>query len=537
VAGTVERTLALRLIGDVRGLKPAQRGLGSFTKSVVSWGKALSGALVIGGIERVVGSLGDANKAFREEQDIIRSFNRTVKNLRLPIKATTASMDEMADRAINLGFDDAETIRGLNQFLKLTGDIKDANALMALSFDIARSRGIDHAAAMKIAEGVYRGSARSLKLYGLEGVKGMEAVSKAAAKEKDQAREWARNHPLAVGIGRISDAWADLVGNFVSGDFGKVTKAAGKLGEAIQDALFGGKGSDNIRNSKKAGLVNQVGAWGRKIGDGILKGLAETDWSKTLSDTLNSALTALTTAGANGTLSTLATIGAGIAAAIFAVDLFLTAAKVPFAAANWAVGTAVDIAARGVGTLLGKAMASAMWLVSRLVDAAALTFGTLAKNEKVLGASRGLGASVGGSIISGIVAGMTGVLAIAAISQAITKATTSAEADWVKRSGLPDSPFKWPWQEGGFFFPKNARGTRNWRGGPTWVGEEGPELVNVPRGASITPHRQSMAMAGGGSNYSISVYVAPGGDLVDAGRQMVRAIREYEKRGGASWRN
>jgi hypothetical protein len=43
---------------------------------------------------------------------------------------------------------------------------------------------------------------------------------------------------------------------------------------------------------------------------------------------------------------------------------------------------------------------------------------------------------------------------------------------------------------------------------------------------------------GGGStsNYSISVHVAPGGDLVETGRQVVRAIQEYEKRGGRTWR-
>ncbi len=36
----------------------------------------------------------------------------------------------------------------------------------------------------------------------------------------------------------------------------------------------------------------------------------------------------------------------------------------------------------------------------------------------------------------------------------------------------------------------NAAGTDNWRGGPTWVGEKGPEIVNLPRGASVTPNNQ-----------------------------------------------
>jgi phage-related minor tail protein len=44
----------------------------------------------------------------------------------------------------------------------------------------------------------------------------------------------------------------------------------------------------------------------------------------------------------------------------------------------------------------------------------------------------------------------------------------------------------------------NATGTDYWRGGLTWVGEQGPELINLPRGAQVFPHGESMAMAGGG---------------------------------------
>jgi phage-related protein len=36
----------------------------------------------------------------------------------------------------------------------------------------------------------------------------------------------------------------------------------------------------------------------------------------------------------------------------------------------------------------------------------------------------------------------------------------------------------------------NAKGTDNWRGGLTWVGEEGPELLNVSKGAQIIPNHK-----------------------------------------------
>ena len=42
----------------------------------------------------------------------------------------------------------------------------------------------------------------------------------------------------------------------------------------------------------------------------------------------------------------------------------------------------------------------------------------------------------------------------------------------------------------------NAMGTSDWRGGLTWVGEQGPELVNLPRGAQVMP-LSGLGLAGG----------------------------------------
>lgn len=42
----------------------------------------------------------------------------------------------------------------------------------------------------------------------------------------------------------------------------------------------------------------------------------------------------------------------------------------------------------------------------------------------------------------------------------------------------------------------NAKGTNNWRGGVTWVGEKGPELLDLPRGSRILPNKESVRYAG-----------------------------------------
>lgn len=41
---------------------------------------------------------------------------------------------------------------------------------------------------------------------------------------------------------------------------------------------------------------------------------------------------------------------------------------------------------------------------------------------------------------------------------------------------------------------QNAQGTDFWRGGPTWVGEQGPEIVNLPRGSQVIDAKTSKKM-------------------------------------------
>jgi hypothetical protein len=50
---------------------------------------------------------------------------------------------------------------------------------------------------------------------------------------------------------------------------------------------------------------------------------------------------------------------------------------------------------------------------------------------------------------------------------------------------------------GSFFnsIGQNADGTDSWRGGLTWVGERGPELLNLPRGSQIMSNEQSVSFA------------------------------------------
>ena len=79
-----------------------------------------------------------------------------------------------------------------------------------------------------------------------------------------------------------------------------------------------------------------------------------------------------------------------------------------------------------------------------------------------------------------------------------------------------------------------ARGGRVGAGQPYLVGEMGPELFVPSQSGSIVSNGQTQAMAAKGAVYNISVNAY--GDPAEAGRQIVKAIQEWERRNGSNWR-
>lgn len=70
--------------------------------------------------------------------------------------------------------------------------------------------------------------------------------------------------------------------------------------------------------------------------------------------------------------------------------------------------------------------------------------------------------------------------------------------DWISQLrgliGVSYSPA--PSSGNGTLIGKTATGTDNWRGGWTWVGEKGPELLNLPKGSQILSNTESNKMIG-----------------------------------------
>jgi TP901 family phage tail tape measure protein len=108
-------------------------------------------------------------------------------------------------------------------------------------------------------------------------------------------------------------------------------------------------------------------------------------------------------------------------------------------------------------------------------------------------------------------------------------------AEWVSGFSIPNPFDGWsmpsmpsmPWDSA----PpgQNARGTSYWPGGLSWVGERGPELVDLPRGARVFDAQDSREM--GGRTFNITVPVQNLGsqlDMVELAHRVAGVIMQYE---------
>ena len=149
---------------------------------------------------------------------------------------------------------------------------------------------------------------------------------------------------------------------------------------------------------------------------------------------------------------------------------------------------------------------------------------------------RTIGREMGGEIYAGIIEGLTGKTPQAGVESAIAKAKATPPS-WYTRfweaykswyDSLPD------WATGSVtgerlqapsrLMPQsNARGTDFWRGGPTWVGEEGPEIVVPPEGSRILSNAESQR-AGGGTYNIVQNFYGPA-DAKDVEIGVLRGLR------------
>lgn len=211
---SVDRILALKLVTDVGDINKQTKGVRGNFKSMAasakSWSRAFTTGIVLSGLSEVTGMMKDAIGGFKDGEAAADSLAITWRNMGLEGAKLGRVIDDVSNKAINMGFDDAESLRGFNKFLILTKDTRKAQALLGLAMDISRAEGIGLNQAMTKAKGIYMGSARSVKEYGLSADTAMGRVREARKKERGQAAKWAENHPMEVLMGKIGEGFETI---------------------------------------------------------------------------------------------------------------------------------------------------------------------------------------------------------------------------------------------------------------------------------------------------------------------------------------
>ena len=148
---------------------------------------------------------------------------------------------------------------------------------------------------------------------------------------------------------------------------------------------------------------------------------------------------------------------------------------------------------------------------------------------QMLGPVSALGGAVGSTLLPklAMLAAIIAAIAVGlwALKQLFTDtsqaASTSNIGDVTKDMQAAQDSFKQP-------VGRNARGTKYWRGGLTWVGEERPELVELPQGTRILDGDQSRRMAGAGGS-GITIQMNVNANEINEVQKLLSTVRHLER--------
>ncbi len=565
---TADRILALKLVTDVGDIKKQTKGVSgqfrSMAASAKSWGRALTGSLVLGGLAEVTGMMREAVGGFKDGEAAADALSITWRNLGLEGSKLGRAIEEVSNQAVDMGFDDAESLRGFNKFLVLTKDTSKAQALLGLAMDISRAEGISLSAAMSKARQIYLGSGRAVKEYGLKSDTAMGRVREARRKERGQAAKWAENHPMEVLLGQIGEGFETIAAVLVP-----LTQESAKWVQTnivpmvvgLRDAIGGGDIAAQVAVlAAGIGLLAVVSYAHPLIALvaaitalGIVTAVAvKDDWIGQLTDNLNANREAMRTGS-----SDVDSFGQTLVHLGDLLNDTLGPIIRPFfsiVGGTWAV--AMGLINLDFASFLAGLVEIGKGFISLILSPFQIVWNLVRAGFSLLGIDIGQ--------IIGDAAATVGSLISSAIGT-IRDAWNSLDF------AIPAFDLKWD----GITVPNPAHGTifdvfgtpdvtvlgagnfRVWEGtgdlipdfggggrGPQAMGMYAGGLWDVPRdmpafvhqGESIVPAdfaRRLRAEGGmGGNTYYVTVNVPPTANLADAGREITRALKAFGQGGG-----
>lgn len=503
-------------------------------------------SLIENGVGSVVGALQEGIKAAIEDEKATARLTQTIQANVRAWDGNLVAVNAAIKAGAQLAFTDDEVRAGLNQLIPRTKDLTEAIKLNRLAMDLARAKGLGLEEAATLVGKAYSGQASALKRAGIS-IKNTKnstaALAELQAVVQDQAVTYAQTtegsmEALDIQIAELNETvgylllptFKELV-NFantqltpaidsVASQSGLLNDAFHLLTEAAFAPLLPLKVTVEELNKHKDDIVGVVDDMTGQVHESVQQfnvpaaGTVQffdpivTASQDSLREVLRPWKRAPKQVGAS--LEPLAGIVKG------SVQKAKEQAKKDMADLKWALThpmsdkqlrnvwrgelkgaySALHQAQKtGNAVAIAKAQALITGLKAKIRELDSLTFsltGEFHIGKKDAAQLR--------TYFSGLGAGNTGH----------TRLTSEGQTMYHRAQGGPVSA-----------------------GGTYLVGERGPEVLTMGGNGHVTPNHR----LGGGNSYNITVNVAPGGDLVEAGRQMVRAITSYERRSGKVWRS
>ena len=213
--------------------------------------------LAADGIGKVVGVLGDAEKAYQDAAVSQAQLNTSIDNnitatgdQTITTQATADALDKTMQANLRLGFSMDEQRASMALLLGVTHDTYEAQKLQTAAMDLARLKGVDLATATGVLMKAAEGNTKGLKAYGITVVPVTAAVDalKASTKKYTAEQMAAANAAdkaatVTAMLGDVTalskgqaDAFAETSAGKLAAGHAKVTEAMVKLG-SIMDKI------------------------------------------------------------------------------------------------------------------------------------------------------------------------------------------------------------------------------------------------------------------------------------------------------------
>jgi hypothetical protein len=488
------------------------------------------------GAGKVASSMVNLGKAYRDdrlEQDMLNNtLMRNVDNWR----EYTSVIDDAIQSGQKLAFTDSDIRESLGRLVTATKDVNAAIKYNRLAMDIARQRNIKLSEASKAVTKAAQGQTRALKGLGYQidtTASATEALDSVQRQAAGAAETWSKS-PSGKLAARLIEITEKAEANGKSFEYLAQTQndlALTTLDVGVTMTTYLGIFADFLGVSKN--VTDTTIAQSQAMAN-MGKHLQELAWSYKKVPLTAAELASftrettkmfqnLTDAVDNSISQSLRTLDAAKAPWRTAFQQLANWVKDPFRPAQLE-----DWVQKRIKAMLRKAD-----------EAAANGEGALAKRWRR--AANMMKSPVMRALIN-IGVGVEDALAKMALVRSAGKGLRESAFSWFDIFGNDGDGGKKGGKNGGGgkkdnqsphgpSTGKNARGTSNWRGGWSWVGEEGPELMRLPRGTAIKSNPESMR-ATSGSTINVTINAGIGTDPAELGRHVTKALRAYGQGGG-----